>query len=105
MGAVYGEADFAAGVDGAGTWASADTECDHGGEGIIMAKLTAVQRNRIPASKFGLPGQRKYPIEDRSHAINAKARAAQQMKMGNLSTAQQEAIDAKANRFIKYPVK
>lgn len=42
-----------------------------------MAKLTAAQRNALPASAFALPVQRKYPIEDASHAANAKSRVSQ----------------------------
>jgi hypothetical protein len=40
-----------------------------------MAKLTSASRNRLPAKDFAEPGERKYPIQDRSHAANAKARA------------------------------
>ena len=42
-----------------------------------MAKLTTAARKRIPTKDFALPGERKYPIEDRAHAANAKARVAQ----------------------------
>lgn len=41
-----------------------------------MAKLTAAERKKIPASDFALPGGR-YPIEDKAHARNALARGAQ----------------------------
>ena len=40
-----------------------------------MARLKVATRNKIPTGKFALPKQRKYPIEDRAHAANAKARA------------------------------
>jgi hypothetical protein len=40
-----------------------------------MGKLTAWRRNRLPDSAFAIPEERKFPIEDRSHAANAKARA------------------------------
>lgn len=65
-----------------------------------MAKLTAAARKRIPASKFGLPGSRKYPMEDRSHAIRAKGRATQMVKRGKLSAASASKIRAKANRIL-----
>lgn len=65
-----------------------------------MAKLNAASRKRIPASKFGLPGERKYPMPDRSHAANAKARATQQVKAGNLSSSAAARIRAKANRVL-----
>ena len=41
-----------------------------------MAKLTAARRRSLPTSTFALPGARKYPIPDASHARNALARAA-----------------------------
>lgn len=65
-----------------------------------MARLKAKKRNKLPASAFGQPGQRKYPMPDRSHAANAKARATQQVKAGNLSPAAAKKIDAKANRVL-----
>jgi hypothetical protein len=34
-----------------------------------MAKLKATTRNKLPNSAFGLPKQRKYPMEDRTHEI------------------------------------
>jgi len=42
-----------------------------------MAKLTSAQRNALPSSDFAIPSERKYPIEDASHAANAKARVSQ----------------------------
>lgn len=39
-----------------------------------MAKLTAETRNAIPGNEFAGP-DRSYPIEDKSHARNALARA------------------------------
>lgn len=65
-----------------------------------MAKLKAAQRNKLPASDFGLPGQRKYPMPDKAHAANAKARAAQAVKAGRMSDSTKEKIDAKANRKL-----
>lgn len=65
-----------------------------------MAKLTAKARAKIPAGKFGEPGKRKYPMPDASHAKNAKARANQQVKKGNLSKAEEKKIDAKANKIL-----
>ncbi len=62
-----------------------------------MAKLTAKVRNKIPSSEFGLPGPRKYPVEDAAHARNAKARASQQEKKGRITPSEKAEIDAKAN--------
>lgn len=63
-------------------------------------KLKAAQRNALPASDFALPAERKYPINDKSHAGLAKGRAAQMHARGVISTGQKAAIDAKANRVI-----
>ena len=65
-----------------------------------MAKLKAAARNKLSDSTFGMPGERKYPMPDRSHAANAKARAAQQVKKGNLSPSSAAKIKAKANRIL-----
>lgn len=65
-----------------------------------MAKLTTANRKKIPKSEFGLPGEKKYPMPDKSHARNAKARASQMVKKGKLSEGSKEKIDAKANRVL-----
>lgn len=65
-----------------------------------MAKLTSSTRNSLPSSEFGLPGSRKYPMPNRSHAVNAKARATQMVKAGKLSPASAAKIRAKANRIL-----
>jgi hypothetical protein len=41
-----------------------------------MAKLTTAQRSKLPDSAFAGPN-RSYPVNDKSHAANAKARASQ----------------------------
>ena len=65
-----------------------------------MAKLRAAARKKIPSSRFGLPGQRKYPLNDRAHAANAKARATQQVNAGRLSSSEAAEIRRKANRVL-----
>jgi hypothetical protein len=65
-----------------------------------MARLTAAKKNKEPSKEFGLPEQRKYPMPDATHARNAKARAAQQEKKGNLSAADKKKIDAKVDRIL-----
>jgi len=40
----------------------------------IMAKLTKPARDRISATKFAFPKQRKEPLENASHVRNAVAR-------------------------------
>jgi len=61
-----------------------------------MAKLTAADRAAVPKSEFGVPskapGPGSYPMPDKSHAANAKARAA-----GKPVEAQ---VDAKANKIL-----
>jgi len=39
-----------------------------------MAKLTYKRRKKLPKSAFAIPGKRKYPIHDISHARNALSR-------------------------------
>jgi hypothetical protein len=68
---------------------------------MIMSVMKAAKRNDLPKSTFGLPGERKYPMPDASHAANAKARATQQVKAGNLSPSSKAKIDAKANKILK----
>lgn len=41
-----------------------------------MARLTTKGRKALPTKAFAGPG-RSYPIENRAHAANAKARASQ----------------------------
>jgi hypothetical protein len=65
-----------------------------------MAVLTSGKRSSLSSSTFGLPGQRKYPMPDKSHAVNAKARATQMAKRGKLSASQHAKIVAKANRVL-----
>ena len=65
-----------------------------------MAELTAAARKAVPKSEFGLPGRRAYPMPDRSHAANAKARATQMVKKGKLSASSAAKIRAKANRML-----
>jgi hypothetical protein len=65
-----------------------------------MAKLKAAKRNALPKSEFGLPGSRKYPMPDKSHAANAKARATQMVAKGKLSSGAAARIRAKANRML-----
>jgi hypothetical protein len=65
-----------------------------------MAKLSSIARNKLPKSSFGLPGSGKYPMPDKSHAANAKARATQMVKAGKLSSSSAAKIRAKANRVL-----
>ena len=66
-----------------------------------MAKLTTKKRDKIPKKEFGLPGEKKYPMPNRSHAANAKARASEMENKGKLSASSKAKIDAKANKILK----
>jgi hypothetical protein len=67
----------------------------------VMAELKAKTRNKLPAKDFAEPDKRAYPIEDKAHARNAKARASQAVKAGRMSKAEEAKIDKKANKVLK----
>lgn len=64
-----------------------------------MAKLSMAQRKALPKSDFAVPskapGPGSYPIPDKSHAQNAKARATQ-----FASPSVKSKVDKKANRKL-----
>lgn len=64
-----------------------------------MAKLNASARKRLPAADFAGP-DRSYPVPDKAHAANAKARASQAVNSGRMSSSTEAKIDAKADRVI-----
>ena len=64
-----------------------------------MAKLTTKKRNALPKSEFAGPG-RSYPVNDKSHAANAKARASQMESAGKISSAEKAKIYSKANKVL-----
>jgi hypothetical protein len=75
-----------------------------------MAELSENKRAKLPAKDFGLPEKARtteakkesgnYPMPDKKHARNAKARAAQQVKAGNLTKAEKASIDRKADKVL-----
>jgi hypothetical protein len=65
-----------------------------------MTKLTTKSRKALPAKDFALPGK-KYPVEDKAHAANAKSRATQQFRTGHLSSEDLAKINAKADSVLK----
>jgi hypothetical protein len=75
-----------------------------------MAELDAKKREKIPTKEFGLPEKARtkdakkesgnYPMPDEVHARNAKARAAQQRKAGNLTKDEEARIDRKADKIL-----
>lgn len=66
-----------------------------------MAALTTKSRNKLADAKFADPAARSYPVEDRVHAANAKARATQAVDAGRMSKAMEGKIDRAANRVLK----
>ncbi len=66
-----------------------------------MAELKAKTRNKLPSKDFAEPEKRAYPIEDKAHARNAKARASQARKAGRMSSAEEHRIDRKADAVLK----
>jgi hypothetical protein len=66
-----------------------------------MGTLSTKKRASLPASTFGLPEDRSYPMPDKDHARNAKARASQQEDDGHLSESDKQRIDRKADRILK----
>jgi hypothetical protein len=59
-----------------------------------MAKLTKAERNKLPDSDFAGPN-RSYPVMDKSHARNAKARVSE---FGSASL--KKKVDAKADKKL-----
>jgi hypothetical protein len=75
-----------------------------------MADMTAKKREKLPAKDFGLPEKARstkakkdsgnYPMPDKAHAANAKARATQQQKAGNLTKSEKQRIHRKADKVL-----
>lgn len=65
-----------------------------------MAAITTRRRKALPKSQFALPGQRKYPIDTRARAANAKARASAEYNAGRISKATRDRIFARANKKL-----
>jgi hypothetical protein len=75
-----------------------------------MADLSSKKREQLPTKDFGLPEKARtkqakkesgnYPMPDKGHARNAKSRAAQQRKAGNLTKNEEERIDRKADKIL-----
>lgn len=66
-----------------------------------MVKLTTKKRNSLPKSEFGEPESRKYPVDTKARAANAKARATQMVDKGKLSVSAKSKIYTKANKILK----
>ena len=75
-----------------------------------MADLTAKKRASIKTKDFGLPEKARtkdqkresgnYPMPDKAHARNAKARAGQQYEKGELTKDELKRINRKADKKL-----
>jgi hypothetical protein len=64
-----------------------------------MGKLTTKDRKDLSKGQFAGP-DRSYPIPDKAHAADAKARASEEYHKGRISKSQEESIDRKANKVL-----
>lgn len=64
-----------------------------------MTKLNSKARKALPEGDFAGPS-RTYPVEDKSHAGNAKARASQAVRAGRMSEREKVKIDTKADKVL-----
>ena len=65
-----------------------------------MSELRAKARNKLSKEDFAEPKKRAYPIEDKAHAQNAKARASQAVKAGRMPKAEAAKIAKKADAVL-----
>ena len=66
-----------------------------------MAELRANDRKKFKKSQFAEPEKKAYPVEDKAHARNAKARASQAQNTGRISKAEEAKIDRAADKVLK----
>lgn len=59
--------------------------------------ITALTRRGLPKSEFGLPNERKYPVDTAARARSAKSYASKEEHKGHISKKQEAQIDRKAN--------
>lgn len=64
-----------------------------------MAALTTKARKSLPKQDFAGP-DKSYPVPDRAHAANAKARASQAENAGRMSGSEKAKIDRKADAVL-----
>jgi len=62
--------------------------------------LTSKERDDLSNDQFALPDQRKYPIPDKEHAANAKARAKQELDKGDLSQSDYDKVVKAADAVL-----
>lgn len=66
-----------------------------------MAELKFTERKQLPREAFAEPDKRAYPIEDKPHARNAKARASQAVDAGRMLKSEGAKIAKKADAVLK----
>lgn len=64
-----------------------------------MARLTTKQRNALPASDFAGPN-RTFPINDKTHAVQAERMVGRSKKAGNISAGTGSSIVSKAKKKL-----
>lgn len=70
-----------------------------------MAKLTTAERAKLQRPVFALSG-RRFPIEDADHARATPGLAARSHAAGNISSAEEQRVDAKARAFLqRHPIR
>jgi hypothetical protein len=65
-----------------------------------MGIISEAMRKKLPKGDFGIPSKDAYPMPDKAHAVDAKARATQMVKKGKLSKSAEAKIGTKANKVI-----
>lgn len=65
-----------------------------------MSKLTASERNKMPASDYAGP-HKTFPIPDADHARAAISGASRAENAGNISASRKASIDAIARAMLK----
>lgn len=65
-----------------------------------MAKLTAEQKKKMPASQFGLPKTKDFPMGDKTHQRLAISGATRSYNAGNISKSEEDSIKAKARKKL-----
>jgi len=64
-----------------------------------MSQLTTAIRKMLPQSDFALLG-RRFTVENRAHARDARSRASQSYNAGRLSAAGRAMVDLKADAVL-----
>lgn len=67
-----------------------------------MAKLTAKARSKIPAKKFGVPGKREFPVEDKDHAHAALIDIPAALRAGHITKSEAAHIRELAHNTLDH---